>query len=129
MALALETTIMMEIGLGDNYRWFNGSGSCEYIRQQAANKLEASIQKHYDAGERIIAPDSNLMALAQASTRWDDSQYELTKAWQVMSYILAAHIHAVNDPEQLTRIAEYIRENYQSACSQKERFSYHERHG
>jgi hypothetical protein len=99
MALELETKIMQEIGLGMHYRWFNGSGSCEYVRQDASRKLQGAIQKHRGAGEQIVPPDQGLMNLMQQSTRWDESRYELTVAWQVASYVIAAHIHASHRPE------------------------------
>ncbi len=100
MALELESAIMTEIGLGMSYQWSNGSGSCEYMRQHAARELPSVIQKHHNAGEKIVKPDSNLMALMEQATRWDEDRYTLTIAWQVASYVIAAHIHAAYQPEE-----------------------------
>lgn len=96
MALELETTIMDEIGLGHpyGYNFFNGSGSCEYIRKEAARRMGAAIKKHADAGEQIAQPDDGLLMLMEEATTWDEDRYTLTKAWEVASYVIAAHIHA-----------------------------------
>ena len=112
MALELESTIMTEIGLGMSYQWANGSGSCEYMRQHAARELPSAIQKHHNAGEKIVKPDSSLMALMEQATHWDEDRYTLTIAWQVASYVIAAHIHAAyHEPkEQATFLAEQERE-------------------
>ena len=53
MAVELEQTVMREIGLGANYRWFNGSGSCEYIRREAVDKL-ANVASKYGL---LISPE------------------------------------------------------------------------
>jgi len=119
MALELETTIMQEIGLGQNYRWFNGSGSCEYIRRDAMNKLPAAIRKHHDAGEQIAAPNDRLMFLAREAASWDESQYVLTKAWEIASYIIAAHLHGYYDADEFRRIEEYINKTYRAKKPQR----------
>ena len=120
MALQLEETIMREIGLGNNYRWFNGSGSCEYIRHDAASKIAGAIKTHHDNGEEIALPDASLIALVkQVSSHGDDSRYSLTNTWQAASYVIAHHIHIFGvDPSTARRqtgdLAGYIKKNYLS---------------
>lgn len=94
MALELETKIMQEVGLGMHFNWFNGSGSCKYVREEAARNLAKAIEKHHKAGEKIVAPDNGLLALMDQATKWDENQYILTIAWQVASYVIAAHMEA-----------------------------------
>jgi hypothetical protein len=94
MALELEYVIMAEIGFGQNYSWYNGSGSCQFMRRDAANRIAPAIQKHHDAGEPIAQPDEGLVAiLKRVAAIGDDSPYSLTKTWQAASYIIAEHIH------------------------------------
>ena len=121
MTMPLEETIMSEIGLGANYQWFNGSGSCRYLRQKAAEKLADAIQKHLDAGEEIAPPDTELVALVKRVAQvGDQSEYELTKTWQAASYVIAEHIHQArgseeNRREAYERLKQYIEQNYISA--------------
>lgn len=56
MAMQLEETIMREIGLGNHYNWFNGSGSCRYIREEAAKKVGEKINAHAQEEPTAIAP-------------------------------------------------------------------------
>ena len=114
MALPLEQTIMNEIGLGAHYNWLNGSGSCKYIRHQAADKLAAAIQKHADAGEDIVPPDDALINEVQSISRQIEASntYTLTAVWIAASYAVAAHIHAFTAPERLQSTTEYLREKY-----------------
>jgi hypothetical protein len=118
MSLLLEDTIMQEIGLGAHYNYFNGSGSCEYIRKKAARKLESTIQRHHDEGDEIAAPDLLLIDIVRQVATWgDNSRYSLTKTWQAASYVIAHHIHAFHsEPDAVGRMAdelvEYIREAY-----------------
>lgn len=100
MALPLETTIMREIGLGMHYAWFNGSMSCSYIAKEAARKLTEAISSPFVEWEEIVSPDHQLMHLAEQSACWDEQEYILTKAWQVISEIISAHIHAFHEPKK-----------------------------
>lgn len=116
MALELEQTIMTEIGLHSNYRWFNGSGSCAHIRRQAAERLREAIQRHHDAAEEIVPPDERLIEEVKRIARSvDESEYSLTKTWEACSYIVAAHIHAFHgQPEKvLADMANFLAEEYQ----------------
>ena len=101
MALELESVIMKEIGLGQHFNWYNGSGSCRGIRQEAANKVTEVIQKYHDAGESIALPDRDLIeTLKQVALFGDTGEYSLTKTWEVASYVIAEHIHQANASEQ-----------------------------
>jgi len=118
MAMPLEETIMREIGLGANYNWFNGSGSCRYIRQTAADKLASVIQKHQEAGEEIAAPDNHLVAvLKRVAQIGDESDYSLTRTWQAASYVIAEHIRQAKSTDQdklagYENLKSYIEQNY-----------------
>jgi hypothetical protein len=118
MTLDLETVIMQEIGLGQHFSWFNGSGSFMYVAQSAARELPDAIQKHYSAGEKIAAPVPRLMALMDEAVSWDAEPYILTKAWQVASEVIAAHVHAAyetaeNQSDFLAKMEREIRRCYE----------------
>ncbi len=126
MALPLEETIMREIGLGQNYRWYNGSGSCQYIRQEAARRLSDAIKKHHKAGAEIVQPISSLVRLVKdVAARGDEDQYVLTKTWQAASYVIAHHIHQFHVEEksrakETRRLAAYLRKTYLKRARQRE---------
>ena len=92
MAVQLEQDIMEAIGLGANYNWYNGSGSCEYIRRKAAESLSQAIQKAHDEGKDIAEPNGVLIQLAKQAD--DTDRYVLTKTWQACATIIQAHIYA-----------------------------------
>jgi hypothetical protein len=111
MALELEDTIMTEIGLGNHYNWFNGSGSCRYLRIESASRLESTIKKHADAGDKIAQPDNKLinLAIAVAGSLRLDRDYELTRTWEVCSYIIAAHIHEAGRPGAIKETIKFLK--------------------
>jgi hypothetical protein len=122
MALPLEEAIMREIGLENNYRWYNGSGSCGAIRRVISDKLVQAIKKHHEAGDPIAAPHPTLMALMREASQWDHSPFVLTIAWQVASDIIRAHMdaHFVREDQRdtfLIRSAQVIRTIYQDRRS------------
>jgi hypothetical protein len=93
MALELETTIMREIGLPSHYTRANGSGSCEYIRKDAAERLSGAIQAHHDAKEGIEAPDKDLVDLVKmVAAIGDTERYSLTKTWQACADAIRGHM-------------------------------------
>jgi len=93
MAMELEEKVMAAIGLGQHYNWYNGSGSCEYIRKNAANKLAEAMQIEG------ITPNNTLVGLVrQAAQKLDDSEYTLTNTWQVASDVIQTHIRAETLP-------------------------------
>ena len=94
MALPLEQKIMNEVGLGQHYGWYNDSGSCQYIRHDAADKLADVIQKYHDQDGEIAAPNHSLVAIVKQIAHYgDNGRYTLTKTWQAASYVIAHHIH------------------------------------
>ncbi|GEM_PF-2390563 len=117
MAMELETKIMNDIGLGQHFNYFNGSGSCEHIRNKAAKNLEEAILNNTAVGE-IAPPNYNVINVVKKVARiGDESKYSLTNTWQAASEAIAAHIHAANlEPEQQKQLFEetiqYIEQNY-----------------
>jgi hypothetical protein len=131
MALELETQIIGEIGLGHpyGYNYFNGSGSCEYIRQEAARRIGGAIKKHADAGEMIAQPDDGLLALMHEATAWDKDRYTLTKAWEVASYVIAAHIYAAANPENEQAVLREQEQSIRQVYQQFQRPKLYDRYG
>jgi hypothetical protein len=127
MVLELETEVMRDIGLGNHYNWFNGSGSCRWIRQEAARKLLDAIKKRHEKGESIAEPDEELCAtLTRIAQTSDTSEYSLTKTWKAASYVIAEHIHqATATPEKrkeaYARMLKYLQEHY--LVGRRENFS------
>ena len=116
MALELESKIMTEIGLGNHYNWYNGSPSCRYVRTEAVNRLFDIIQRHFDCGEEIAAPNFNLIeTLKRIAAEGDDC--DLTKTWEGASYIIAEHIHQAHASEEerieaFENLDKYLKDNY-----------------
>lgn len=84
MALELEQTIMREIGLGNHYTWFNGSGSCAGIARQAVQSLVSVAKKHN------LSINSQWMAHCHKAVRVDtcSGNYTLTNTWIACSYAI-----------------------------------------
>ena len=118
MALELELEIMCEIGLGNHFDTYNGSGSCRYIRGEAANRIANVIQRHHDAGEQIAQPDEDLIAtLKRVAEIGDERDTSLTKTWQTASYVIAEHIHQARTTKgerakEYSRLKQYLEENF-----------------
>jgi hypothetical protein len=83
--LEIEEKIMDRIGLGMNYRWFNGSGSCEYIRDQAIDRL-VNVMSEYE----LYPSKEWLDACKEASLAdmIDGGKYTLTNTWVAISNTL-----------------------------------------
>lgn len=125
MAMELESKIMAEIGLGMHYNWYNGSGSCDYIRREAAEKLAKAIEKHHKAGDRIAPPDKELVELVKEATGYEEDSSILTKTWVVASYVIAAHIHQAKGTKEerakeYAHVKQYIEENVLPQKPQKQ---------
>jgi hypothetical protein len=109
---------MEEIGLHAHYTWYNGSGSCRYIRVEAAEKLSDVIQKHHDNGEEIASPKNSLInTLKHIAENGDSDDFVLTKTWQAASYIIAEHIyHAKTSDEERNKaygdIERFLKNNF-----------------
>lgn len=120
MALELETAIMEEIGLGNHHSWYSGSGSCRFIRQEAAEKLPDIIRKHKLKGDSVAEPDERLCeALKEIAQVGDTSEYSLTKTWKAASYVIATHIHQAGaEPEKRAKsygqLLSYLQKSYLS---------------
>jgi pyrroloquinoline quinone (PQQ) biosynthesis protein C len=84
MAVELEQTIMREIGLGNHYNWFNGSGSCAGIAREAVDSL-SRIAKQYN-----LAISVEWMEHCRKAVRVDtcSSNYTLTNTWITCSYAI-----------------------------------------
>lgn len=90
MAMELETQIMREIGLGQHYSWFNGSGSCRGIRDNAIAQLSVKCKAH----GLTVSPA--WMAYCQEASRVDNingNVYSLTNVWVACSDAIADAIH------------------------------------
>lgn len=81
---------MREIGLGNNYRWYNGSGSCGYIRQNAVAKLPEVLSGH---GLEISQDWLDHCRTANQVDQINSKQFGLTNTWVACSYAIADAIH------------------------------------
>lgn len=91
MSLPTEDEIMREIGLGNHYSWFNGSGSCAGIRKAAVRKLPEVLRAH------DLTPHLQLVRVLErvAESEGQNGQdylYVLTKTWQACSTAIRAHM-------------------------------------
>jgi hypothetical protein len=96
MAVELEQTVMRDIGLGNHYSWFNGSGSCEYIRRDAVNYLSDAAKKH----DLIISP--KWLAHCKKAIQVDgfgSGRYGLTNVWVACSYTIQDAIYRLEAGE------------------------------
>jgi hypothetical protein len=89
MAIPEEERIMREIGLGQHYSYFNGSGSCAYIRREAIDNLPTVLKKH---GYKI---NSGWHRLVMEADRVDgaDGESTLTNVWIMCSYAIQDAIY------------------------------------
>ena len=96
MAVELESKVMEEIGLGQNYRWFNGSGSCRYIRNNAIDKLVSVAQQN---GLTISPSWLSHCRTANQIDNFGSSEYGLTNVWIACSYAIADAISRLESGE------------------------------
>ena len=90
MAVELEQTVMNEIGLGNNYRYFNGSGSCRYIRNNAIDLLPKAMKKHKLSLSKKWA---EVLRKASMADEIDGHEYALTNVWVTASYAIQDGIY------------------------------------
>lgn len=90
MAVKLEQAVMREIGLGNHYSWFNGSGTCKYIRQSAVDKLANVAREH---GLSISSDWLRHCKIANQVDQVDDNQYSLTNTWVACSLAIQDAIY------------------------------------
>jgi len=118
MVLKLESKIMKEIGLGNHYSWYAGSGSCPWFACAAANGIAGVIQKYHDAGELISAPDEDLInLLIKVAEFGETSKNSLQNTWQAASDIISRHIRYSDSSEKerkkgYAELKDFIEENY-----------------
>lgn len=109
MTFPLESQIMEEIGFDSHFNWYNGSGSCEYIRKEAARKLGPAISEHHKNGEEIAAVIPGLIGIVKEIAQYGDSdRYTLTHTWQAASDVISTHIKLHGTP--VNKRGEYIRD-------------------
>ena len=89
MAVELEQTVMAAIGLGQHYNWYNGSGSCGYIRRDAVERLAGAAKKH----GLSIAPAWQKHCETAIRVDACDSEYTLTNVWIACSYAIQDAIY------------------------------------
>lgn len=92
MAVELEIKVMDEIGLGSvvGYSYFNGSGSCGYIRADAVNKLKKVAEKN---GLKISPNWMQRCHEALTVDECDGGKYSLTNTWITCSYAIQDAIY------------------------------------
>ena len=90
MAVELEQTVMREIGLGNHYSWFNGSGSCEYIRRDAVQHL---LEKAATHGLTISPEWLKYCKIALQVDAINSGRWGLTNVWIVCSYAIQDAIY------------------------------------
>lgn len=88
MAIELEETIMREIGLGNHYSWFNGSGSCGYIRRSAIERLPEVAEKHGLTIAPVWLAHLKRAERADNINGYDGGRYRLTNVWIACSYAI-----------------------------------------
>jgi hypothetical protein len=82
MALELEEKIMSKIGLGMNYRWFNGSGSCRYLANNAVELLPSALSEE---GLTLSNAWKSRCEEALSKDLREGGIYSLTSTWQACS--------------------------------------------
>ena len=90
MAVELESKVMKEIGLGQHYSWFNGSGSCRHIRNAAIGNL-AQVAS---ANGLTVTPE--WLAYCRTASQVDNvggGEYRLTNVWIACSYAIQDAIY------------------------------------
>ena len=99
MSIDIDEVLMAEVGFHSHYQWYNGSGSCEDIRNAAARKLPDVLRAHSDI---YLAPDAELMKLAERVACNEGDRFCLTKTWQVVADIIRLHLKGYMSPVSLT---------------------------
>lgn len=90
MAVELEEKVMREIGLGNHYSWFNGSGSCGYIRRDAVANLQEIMAKN---GLSLSKAWFSHCTKALNVDMIDGRNYTLTNTWVACSYAIQDAIY------------------------------------
>ena len=94
MAVDLEQKVMRQIGLGQHYSWYNGSGSCQYIRDEAIQRLpDAAKENGLDVSNAWLA---HLRTASQVDSV-NSGKYGLTNVWISCSYAVQDAIYRAED--------------------------------
>lgn len=102
MSMEMEDKIMARIGLGQHYSWSNGSGSCEYIRRNAVEKLPDALEEH---GLEITPA---WLAHCRKAIRADSvSRYRLTNTWIACSYAIQDAIYRAADGNGISPVEDW----------------------
>lgn len=121
-----EDRIMGEIGLGAEYSWFNGSGSCEYLRTNAVSKLPEALERARKEGIAVTPTNDLLLrTLRTIAQSFETSKYSLTNTWQALKYVIAEHFQTANLPleeqeRSMQSLNDYLIEYYQVGFRMKE---------
>jgi hypothetical protein len=105
MAVELEQTVMREIGLGNHYSWFNGSGACGHIARKAVDSLPKIAQKNGLTISKAWLAKCNEAIRADAFDSSANDQYRvfsLTNVWVTCSYAIQDAIYRMNGGEGFT---------------------------
>jgi len=90
MAVELEEKVMREIGLGNHYGWFNGSGSCAHIARNAVDKLASAMKEN---GLSLSKKWEKHCRKANQVDQFDGGNYSLTNTWIACSYAIEDGIY------------------------------------
>lgn len=90
MAMELESKVMEEIGLGQHYSWYNGSGSCQYFRDEAIRRLPEACKKN---GLTVSPKWLAHCQRASLADNVDARNYGLTNVWIACSYAIQDAIY------------------------------------
>lgn len=90
MAMPLESKVMEEIGLGQHYSWYNGSGSCQYTRDEAIRRLPEACTKN---GLTVSPAWITHCRRASLADQVDARNYGLTNVWVACSYAISDAIY------------------------------------
>ena len=103
MTDSLEDAVMREIGMGSHYTYYNGSGSCQFIREGAVEDLAKAIKNKVKVD---IDPEWQKAVECQESK--EDSQYILTKTWVACSYAIQDALYRATGGEGFDVPSEYL---------------------
>ena len=116
----LEYYIMGEIGL-PSHDFLNGRPRAYEEKLAAIDKLAKTIRTFREEGAGIAEPNESLIAQAR-EIGGDETGLDTRTAFQVVSYVVQAHINAYNEEqsedgrpkdEVFDEMSQFLREQYQ----------------
>ena len=96
MSRELEARIMKEIGFDNHYSWFNGSGSCDYCRSKAVEKLPTVARA---GGLKISADWLSHCEDAKEADNFGSGRSGLTNTWVACSNAIMDAIYRLEGGE------------------------------